>query len=255
MTPRRAIAIAAVLVAAPVALFGGEIYYAIHGFGTEPPFVNPSREPVTLGEGLPLSYVVIGDSTAAGQGGDYAKGIAMSSARFLAEHHRVAFTNLAVSGATTGDVVRNQLANAKSLAPDIVFIAVGANDATHFTPSASVARDAAAILEQLKALPTKPQIVVTGSPDLGAAPRFAQPLRWLAGVQSRRIDAIWTRAAAEHGAIVAPILSTGDAFRADPTLYSRDVFHPDDRGYATWIPLIDAALAKALAQRQGLPNS
>jgi hypothetical protein len=44
-------------------------------------FQNPSHEPRTFGSvGRALTYVVMGDSTAAGRGGDYGKGIAVSTA-------------------------------------------------------------------------------------------------------------------------------------------------------------------------------
>jgi len=52
--------------------------------------------------------------------------------------------------------------------------------------------------------------------------------------------------AARLGLIFAPIAEkTGPLFRADPSLFAADRFHPNDRGYATWIPVLNEALARA----------
>jgi len=66
---------------------------------------------------------------------------------------------------------------------------------------------------------------------------------------------VWraTRSAASLDPIIrqqevfAPIgEETGPLFRADRTLFHPDMFHPNERGYATWIPVLDAALREAL---------
>ena len=81
------------------------------------------------GNGEPVTYVVLGDSTTISQGGDYDKGYARSSARFIASKQReVTFYNLGESGARAADVASAQAPKARELRPDIVLIAVGAND-------------------------------------------------------------------------------------------------------------------------------
>src|SRR4051812_14556582 len=95
--------------------------------------VEPPRAAQRFGaDGPELTYVVIGDSTAAGQGAGAVEGsIAWETARALARGRRVTMTNLADSGAVAGDVVSDQLAGAEELAPGLVLLAVGANDVTH----------------------------------------------------------------------------------------------------------------------------
>ena len=45
----------------------------------------------------------------------------------------------------------------------------------------------------------------------------------------------------------APIAAeTGPQFRRDPSLFAADRFHPNDRGYATWIPVLNRALNQAV---------
>ena len=43
---------------------------------------------------------------------------------------------------------------------------------------------------------------------------------------------------------------TGPRFRRDHSLYAADRFHPNDRGYATWLPLLNEALAEATRPRK-----
>src|SRR5688500_3173881 len=74
-----------------------------------PPLAG-GREPVTFGKSGPaLTYVVLGDSTAAGVGGNYEVGIALSTARELGATNVVTMINLAVSGARMNDVRTRQL--------------------------------------------------------------------------------------------------------------------------------------------------
>src|SRR5688500_20212669 len=67
----------------------------------------------------PLTYVILGDSTAAGIGGNYESGIAVATEKALGAQGRVTMTNLAVSGARMRDVRRLQLRDAAALRPDV----------------------------------------------------------------------------------------------------------------------------------------
>ncbi len=247
---RKAVRWGLAAVGAGVLVFALEILLAISG--PDDHFQNPDRQPVRLGgPGKPLVYVVMGDSTAAGRGGYYAQGIAMQTARHLAQRGPVTLINLAVSGAKIRDVEQDQLPAALRLKPDIVLLAVGANDVTHFTPSRKITSGLSRILTQLAAARPGVWIVLTGSPDVGSARRFAQPLRWLAAVETGRVNRIMQgvqeEAAGRNASVVwAPIAQdTGPLFRRDPGLFAPDRFHPNDRGYAVWVPILNAALDQA----------
>jgi lysophospholipase L1-like esterase len=207
-----------------------------------------SREPVQFGQsGENLTYVVLGDSTAAGIGGHYDRGIAATTARELARQHRVTMTNLSVSGAQLRDVRRQQLAAAEALGPDVVLLSAGANDVTHLTPIGSMRRDLRKIVQRLKAVNPDVRIVITGSPDMGAPPRIPWLLRGLATHRTKLANRMFEREAAELHLTFAPIArTTGPLFRADPSLFADDRFHPNDRGYATWFPALNKALAEAV---------
>ncbi len=237
---------AAALVSITLAVFGVEVLMAIPG--PDDHFHNPSRQPVRFGgAGKPLVYVVMGDSTAAGRGGDYDRGIAVETARHLACSQPVEMVNLGISGAVIADVVRGQLPEAVRLKPDVVLLAVGANDATHFTSTSRLRANLIKTLDGLREANPQVRVVLTGSPDVGTVPRFAQPLRWLAGVRTDQVNAVLQPVGRGRGAVWAPIArETGPLFARDRSLFAPDRFHPNDRGYATWMPILDAALDRAM---------
>lgn len=213
-------------------------------------FQNPSAEPRTFGAGPPLKYVVMGDSTGAGQGAPYDQGIAVRTAEWLGKSQQVTLVNVSVSGARTKDVLDSQVLKAASERPDVVLIALGANDVTHLTGKGSVRRDLNTILTGLIESNCDTKIVLTGSPDVGAARAFAQPLRFVAGARTAYLNPVFQDVAIARKVTFAPVAEkTGQAFRKDPTLLASDRFHPNERGYATWLPVLEEALGEAIANQ------
>ena len=219
--------------------------------GTAVPVPTIPRDPEIYGSGQPLVYVVMGDSTAVGQGGDYDKGIARSTARHLAElaSRQVTLRNLGVAGARAGGVAKHQLPKATQLRPDVVLIAVGANDVTHLTPTGSVSRDMSAVIDALRAANPDVRIVLTGSPEMGSIPRFPQPMRYFAGVRTGQVNAMLADVARDKQVVLAPIARiTGPIFDRNPDLFAADKFHPTTEGYAVWLPTLEWALAVAMGR-------
>lgn len=204
-----------------------------------------NRPLVRLGSSGPeITYVVLGDSTAAGVGGNYDAGIALSTSRELARTARVSMTNLAISGARVSDVRRHQLAAAEALRPDLVLLSAGANDVTHLTCVRSMRSDLTHIVRRLRAANPAVRIVITGSPDMGASPRIPRFLRGIASWRTSQVNRMFRAEAAAHRLAFAPIADrTGPLFRSDRSLFASDRFHPNDAGYATWLPILNEALA------------
>lgn len=244
----RKLALGAVLaVAAFVALL--VVQALIARLGPVDSFENPSREPRMFGEGgQPLTYVVLGDSTGAGQGAPYERGIAVETARHLADSRAVSLVNLTVSGAQMSDVVDDQLEAATALRPDVVLLAAGANDVIGLTSTSTVARELGEIVDGLRAANPDVAIVVTGAPDMGSPPRIPQPLRTLAGWRTDQVNSAIEEVVEERQLTLAPIAErTGERFREDSHLFADDGFHPNARGYAIWVPVLNEALDEALA--------
>lgn len=254
---RRLVRILLLAAAALVALLAIEALIAI---ATVPDdgYSPPSQAPRTFGHGSrsALRYVVLGDSTATGRGAPYERGIAVASARHLAAavHRRPTLTNLAVSGARMDDVRGDQLPEAVRLRPDVVLVAAGANDVTGLTRLGAVRDDLRRIADRLRAARCDVAIVVTASPDIGSAPRLAQPLRAVAGWRTRRLNDAVEDVVRDRRLVLAPIAErTGRRFRADRSLFAADGFHPSAEGYATWAAVIEAGLDQALARTDTRP--
>src|SRR5437588_765903 len=79
-------------------------------------------------------------------------------------------------------------------------------------------------------------VIVLGIGEFASTPRFAQPLRFIAGVRGHQLDTDLRNAAHRHGALYVDIAGrVGSDFVRDPLRYhSADRYHPSDAGYGLW---------------------
>jgi lysophospholipase L1-like esterase len=232
------------------AILGVEIALAMHRT------YLPTSPALKLGgvfgdpQSRPLSFVVLGDSTAAGLGAGSARDAYPTDlARELANRGwRVKLTALGISGARVGDLLTDQVPVAVAASPQLVFVGIGANDVTHLTSLDSIRRDTAATLERLKA--TGAKVVIAGPPDMRAKAWY-EPLRSLAGWRGRQVADVMESVARTEGVAVVPLAKeAGPYFGAHPDkAYASDDFHPGPAGYRAWARAILPVLLQALAQR------
>jgi lysophospholipase L1-like esterase len=198
--------------------------------------------------GVPLSFVVLGDSTAAGLGvhtaGETPAALLAAGLSSIAGRP-VLLTNVARSGSRS-EALAGQVTRALETAPDIAVIMIGANDVTNRVPAAESVRHLASAVERLRAAGC--EVVVGTCPDLGSVEPLMQPLRWFAQRASRQLAAAQTIAAVERG---ARSVSLGDLlgreFAADPReMFSADRYHPSARGYAAAAAAVLPSMAAAL---------
>lgn len=185
-------------------------------------------------------YLALGDSTAQGIGASvpgrsYVGQLTDRAEARLGESMRV--TNLGVSGATTTLCARDQLPRAaKALRqhPDLVTLAIGANDIAEWNP-VRFHRNLNAILDTL--------------PDhtiVGELPSFHLPHNER---KVREANDILHSITAARGLAVAPIhkATRERGLRGILTEFAEDAFHPNDRGYEIWAdtfwPLVERRLA------------
>lgn len=200
--------------------------------------------------GTPLSFVVLGDSTAAGVGvdePDETMGALLAAGLAEIAERPVHLTTLARSGARSSDLT-DQVEAALVEMPRVALIIVGSNDVTHrVRPSVSVRMLDEAIRHLHQAGCT---VVVGTCPDLGTIEPIPQPLRWLVRRVSRQLAAAQTVAVIEAEArsvSLGPIL--GPEFVAAPRdMFAVDRFHPSAAGYAA----AAAAILPSLASAAGL---
>ena len=185
-----------------------------------------------------LLYAVIGDSAAQGIG---ASAPHRGYVGILTEHIRLAtgrsvrVVNLSVSGATVELAVRDQLPKFVTLTPDIVTVAIGANDIALW----DAAVFEAGIRQVFAALP--PNALVADLPCFHL-PRNER----MVAVANRIIRQV----AAEHRLTVVPLHATTKrlGLRSVATHVAGDLFHPNNRGYRAWADAFLPALSDHLVR-------
>lgn len=186
-----------------------------------------------------LTYLVLGDSTAAGWGANelaatYPHRVAQAVAQ---RGYRVRVVNVAVGGATLHDVRREQLAALSRVRPDLVTLSVGANDATHFTPLTDYDRELRAVLGTLQGSSAR-SVLWANTPDMFLAPALPLPLSLATAWRARRQNALLDQSLRGSRVRVVDLYGRGKLdYHRNPALYAADRFHPSARGYRLWAPL------------------
>ena len=221
-------------------------------------YKNPARTANRYKTGdSTFTYLILGDSTAAGVGGNYEKGIAMTTTNYLLKDKNIVMYNYAVSGARVLDVLSDQVVQIEkdAVIPDLVLISIGGNDVTHLTSLTSIEEDTQKIIDRLIKINCNIKIVLTGSPNVGTSPRIGIPLRWLAEFQSMRVNNIFEKVISKNNLTLAPIFDkTTIPFKKDKNLFAEDKFHPNDAGYAIWSSILNEGIDDALLNQKTHSN-
>jgi lysophospholipase L1-like esterase len=157
----------------------------------------------------------------------------------------------AVSGARVADVLDAQVEELARVPADVVILQIGSNDVTHLTPRDLFAARYEAALRAIEAVQPEALVITVGVGNFGSVPRFAQPLRAIAGWRARVLADVVERISQRHGVPFVDIhAETGEAFAADPGhLYAADGFHPSDAGYRLWAEAVLRTLRPAVSAR------
>jgi acyl-CoA thioesterase-1 len=189
----------------------------------------------------PLLYVALGDSTV------YGVGATSPERSYVGQLYRrlrsidpgARLVNLGEGGATAADVRARQLARALALRPSIVTVSVGPNDITRRRSPQQYEEDIEAILGALSSR-TGAIVVVNLIPDITVTPRFRRHER--AAALRQRVEAfneVLERLARASGAAVVDLFESSQReVPRQPSLISRDNYHPSDQGYARWAELM-----------------
>ncbi|MFE7839231.1 SGNH/GDSL hydrolase family protein [Streptomyces sp. NPDC057474] len=199
----------------------------------------------------PLRLVMLGDSTAAGQGVHRARqtpGALIASGLAAVAERPVRLRNVALPGAQSDDLDRQVALVLEDPAqvPDVCVIMIGANDVTHRMPPTRSVRHLSATVRRLRTAGA--EVVVGTCPDLGTIELVQQPLRWLARRASRQLAAAQTIGTVEQGGRTVSLGDLlGPEFEQNPReLFGPDNYHPSAEGYATaamaLLPTVCAAL-------------
>jgi lysophospholipase L1-like esterase len=194
-----------------------------------------------------LLYVALGDSAAQGIGASIPHN---SYVGLIANHVRevtgrtVRVVNLSVSGATVATAAAEQLPRLASFTPDLVTIAIGANDIKNFDP----APFEAGIRSIFDALPSDAIVA--------DVPCFYLPHNERKVAVANRI---LRAAAAERELTVAPLHETmkRQGVKGMLTQFANDLFHPNDHGYRVWasafLPTVTARMLEKFPDAADIP--
>lgn len=217
--PHRIRVVLAALLVIALAVWGFNLLQEYRG-------VSSARTYWSTAQGQPggLLYVALGDSTAQGVGASRPD---RGYVGLLADHLRrqtgrpVLVVNLSSSGAKVADVLADQVPRLRGLRPDLVTVAVGANDVRSFSAKAFAAQ-----VDRLAA------VLPPGT--------FIADVPWFMHGRWDR-DADWasvalTRSSTAHGLTVVPLrrILKARGWTAMATDFAPDWFHPNDRGYRVW---------------------
>ncbi|MFE9624350.1 SGNH/GDSL hydrolase family protein [Streptomyces sp. NPDC006527] len=195
----------------------------------------------------PVRFVALGDSLTEGVGdpvGDGWRGWAALLAGGLSGRpgERVEFTNLAVSGAQTGDVLERQLPAGLGLRPDIASVVVGVNDTLRCT--FDIHAVAARLDTVYGSFAEQGAVLLTAClPDpggmLGLPAALARPL----ARRQRAINTVVHALSDRYGAI--HLHASEGAWLTDRAMWSVDRLHPGERGHRQLAVRFHALLAEA----------
>lgn len=184
----------------------------------------------------PVTYLALGDSTAAGWGANkleetYAHKVAQAVSQ---KGFRVHVVNVAVGGARLRDVVQHQIAILKTARPQIVTVTVGANDTTHGTDDIEYSNELQTLFAALKASGAK-TILFANTPDMVQTPALPWPLAMKFGRRAQKQNAIFDRLISATRLQKIDLFGGGKlVYARDKNLYAHDLFHPSGKGYEVW---------------------
>ena len=199
---------------------------------------------------LPIRYVALGDSTVEGIGASAPEltYVRRLYARLREVYARAEVDNLGVGGATSADVVKEQLPHAVERRPDLVTLSVGPNDITKRIGVDAFERNVETIFRAVRARP-ETVVVATLLPDLGVTRRFrGKPEEPVVSRRSVEFNDALRRRALAYGIALVDLYEPSRAeVPRRPELLADDGYHPSDIGYARWAELMWQVIAPLAA--------
>ncbi|KUN20854.1 lipase [Streptomyces antibioticus] len=191
----------------------------------------------------PLRFVALGDSLTEGVGdpvGDGWRGWAALLADGLGP--AVEFTNLAVSGAQTRDVLERQLPAGLAQRPDVVSVVVGVNDTLRCT--FDIHAVAARLDAVYAAFAAQGALLLTAClPDPGAMLGLPGALASPLARRQRAVNSVVHALSERYGAV--HLHAAEGAWITDRAMWSADRLHPGERGHRQLAVRFHAVLAEA----------
>jgi lysophospholipase L1-like esterase len=216
--------------------------YALNVYPTTPPQSSGELVLKSNSGDKKLKVAVIGDSTALGQGtGSQTKSFSYKYAdRYLfGKYDQISYINYAVSGNKAVDIIDNQLSKLTALQPDLVFIAIGANDVTGGNDKNIFKSQIETIINFLQKLDAK--VIWVSIPDFIISPILLPPLNWFLSSRAGEFNQIIKDNLKQSELIYVDVFdSTRQPFLDEQNkMFSTDKYHPSADGYGLWVEQIN----------------
>ena len=183
-----------------------------------------------VGDGTPLSLLILGDSAAAGVGvGSQPHALAGQLAARLAAAHRLDWTLWAKSGRASRQVLA-LLEREEGRPFDVALTSIGVNDITGGVRLSAWLVQQARIRAVLRTKFGVRRIVLTAVPPMQHFSALPQPLRWVLGERVRRFNQALVQSVSGE----ADVRVLAVAFPPGGDYLAEDGFHPNAVAYARW---------------------
>lgn len=186
-----------------------------------------------IGQGRPLSLLILGDSAAAGVGvetqQDALSGAIISE---LQDQYLINWKLHAKTGDTTKQVFQ-ALQHLEQQNYDVVITSIGVNDVTKLTSADSWIKQQKQLFQHIQARFQPKLIIVSGIPPMQHFPALPNPLAWLFGKYAEQMNQVlykWLESQNQFRFIQYDI----ESFQAMNLPMASDGFHPGKEIYAIW---------------------
>jgi lysophospholipase L1-like esterase len=179
----------------------------------------------------PLSFLIIGDSAAAGVGADHQDNALLGQlVNNLKSHFNLSWALIAKTGAKTKDMT--QMLETAKLARtfDIVITSLGVNDVTSLQKSKDWLNEQNKLHQYCFQKLGAKHIMVSGMPPMHQFPLLPQPLRWIMGSRAKEFDYLQASAIGKYTNRSYEPLS----FDMEKSEMAADGFHPGPNIYLEW---------------------
>ena len=196
----------------------------------------------------PLRYVALGDSYTVGTSVEPGERWPDQLVAALAGPPALQLVaNLGVNGATSGDLIRDQLPALATLATEFASVLIGVNDVVKGVPADTYAANVKRILDAVLAQLAPGRVVTVAIPDYTVTPSgadYGDPRRRHDGIVAN--NSIMARASVVRGIRFVDTFDLSRMAAKDRSLVAVDGLHPSGRQYALWVKRIAPVVAELL---------
>lgn len=186
-----------------------------------------------IGQGKPLSILIVGDSAAAGVGVDHQEdaltGAILSQ---LQQDYQIRWKLQAKSGDTTSNVIR-VLEKIPAEHYDVVVTSVGVNDVTKLIPADVWIKKQQKLYQAIESRFSPELIIAAGVPPMNMFPALPNPLAWLFGRYAKAMNSELEKFVSKK-ANMQWIEYDIKQYQALNLEMAKDGFHPSKEVYTLW---------------------